>query len=221
MPMSIAPGRKLRPPLHPGANRPSISFPFSAAAALLLLIVGAWLITRPGKQPDNFFATAETDTLSQITLQTGDGSRFSLLPGTQRTVSLKDATVNLYADSLQVTGTGKSTEWATLFVPGTKSYKIILPDGSEAWLDAQSKLKFPSSFNGALREVYVTGEAFFKVVKNPSQPFIVHTYKPAIRVLGTQFNINAYDTAHIITSLVEAAPYMRPSATSSPSQTSV
>jgi ferric-dicitrate binding protein FerR (iron transport regulator) len=71
--------------------------------------------------------------------------------------------------------------------------KLMLPDGSSVWLNAGSKLTFDKSFDAPLREVFLTGEAFFDVVKNPERPFIIHTIKMDVKVLGTQFNVKAYE----------------------------
>ena len=74
---------------------------------------------------------------------------------------------------------------------GSKS-KIVLPDGSEVWLNAGSKLTYDEQFGKTLREVKLTGEAFFDVVKNPSKPFVIHASNVDIKVLGTQFNVKSY-----------------------------
>ena len=76
--------------------------------------------------------------------------------------------------------------------PGSRS-KITLPDGSRVWVNSGSKLSYASNFNGNLREVYLNGEAYFEVTKNPSKPFIVHTSGIDIKVLGTEFNVKAFD----------------------------
>ena len=74
---------------------------------------------------------------------------------------------------------------------GTRS-KIILPDGTQVWLNADSKITYQSSFNNELREVELDGEAFFDVVKDAKRPFVVHTSGIDIRVLGTAFNVKSY-----------------------------
>ncbi|MEO8403230.1 MAG: FecR domain-containing protein [Chitinophagaceae bacterium] len=80
--------------------------------------------------------------------------------------------------------------------------RSLLPDGSTVWLNAGSKLFFENDFTGKTREVRLEGEAFFDIVKNPSQPFIVHTSGIDIRVLGTAFNVKAYpEDANIETTL--------------------
>ncbi len=67
-----------------------------------------------------------------------------------------------------------------------------LPDGSRVWLNAGSKLTFEKNFGESIREVTLTGEAFFDVVKNPAKPFVIHTSTIDIKVLGTQFNVKSY-----------------------------
>jgi transmembrane sensor len=69
-----------------------------------------------------------------------------------------------------------------------------LPDGSRVWLNAGSKLTFGKDFGDNIREVTLTGEAFFDVVKNPEKPFVIHTSTIDVKVLGTQFNVKSYPT---------------------------
>ncbi len=72
--------------------------------------------------------------------------------------------------------------------------KIILPDGSEVTLDSNSRISFAPDFNGAVREVYLSGSAFFNVVKNPKKPFLVYSNEVITRVVGTSFKISAFDS---------------------------
>lgn len=72
--------------------------------------------------------------------------------------------------------------------------KLLLPDGSNVWLNSGSKITYNKDFEtGDLREVNLTGEAFFDVTKNAKRPFIIHTAKMDIKVLGTRFNVKAYE----------------------------
>lgn len=80
---------------------------------------------------------------------------------------------------------------------GTKSI-IELTDGSKIWLNADSKIQYPEIFSGNTREVYLNGEAFFEVAHNPAQPFIIHLANGTVRVLGTSFNVRAYDNEKVI-----------------------
>lgn len=68
---------------------------------------------------------------------------------------------------------------------------VTLSDGTVVWLNSESSLRFPIRFKGELRELKFTGEAYFSVAKDPSKPFIIHTAKTKIQVLGTKFNLRA------------------------------
>jgi ferric-dicitrate binding protein FerR (iron transport regulator) len=71
--------------------------------------------------------------------------------------------------------------------------KIVLPDGSQVWLNAGSNLDYNNAvFNKDLREVTLNGEAYFDVTKNAEKPFIIHTKKMDVKVIGTAFNIRSY-----------------------------
>lgn len=74
---------------------------------------------------------------------------------------------------------------------GSKT-RVRLPDGTHVWLNAGSKLTYDKEFNGAKREVTLTGEGYFDVVRNEKKPFIIHTAKMDVKVLGTQFNVRSY-----------------------------
>lgn len=71
---------------------------------------------------------------------------------------------------------------------------LILPDGTKVWLNAGSNLTYDSAYGKNIREVALSGEAFFDVVKNKEKPFIIHTSKINIKVLGTEFNVRSYPT---------------------------
>lgn len=92
------------------------------------------------------------------------------------------------------------------FVPSGKRELITLPDGSEVWLNSGTLLLYPSAFMGESREIYLVGEGYFKVRKQPEQPFIVRTKAMRVQVLGTEFNLSAYpDQEKITTTLMEGS----------------
>jgi ferric-dicitrate binding protein FerR (iron transport regulator) len=83
---------------------------------------------------------------------------------------------------------------------------VVLADGTKVWLNAASSLYYPTAFTGRERRVEFHGEAYFEVAKNAAQPFIVTTNKSEIKVLGTHFNINAYENEQAVkTTLLEGA----------------
>lgn len=75
----------------------------------------------------------------------------------------------------------------------------VLPDGTKVWLNSSSYLKYPNTFSGQTREVVLDGEAYFKVNRNAQKPFIVHTGNSTVKVLGTEFNMDAYSSNGFIT----------------------
>lgn len=77
--------------------------------------------------------------------------------------------------------------------PAGQKSKIFLSDGSEVWLNAESKIVYPEIFSDSVREVILDGEAFFSVIKDPERPFIVRAGNITTTVLGTSFNIYAYN----------------------------
>ena len=93
----------------------------------------------------------------------------------------------------------------TMRTPKGGQYQLGLPDGTKVWLNAASSITYPTAFIGEERQVSVTGEVYFEVVKNAKMPFKVRVNdNPEIEVLGTHFNVNAYaDEATINTTLLE------------------
>lgn len=79
-----------------------------------------------------------------------------------------------------------------LIVERGQRSQFKLSDGTRVWLNSDSRLKVPAQFSRGLREVYLEGEAFFDVTKNPDLPFIIHAGESVTTVLGTQFNLQAY-----------------------------
>jgi transmembrane sensor len=72
---------------------------------------------------------------------------------------------------------------------GNDLVNLTLSDGSQVTLNKESKLKYPKTFKGEFREVFLEGEAFFNIEKNPERPFIINTENAKIEVLGTSFNV--------------------------------
>ena len=80
----------------------------------------------------------------------------------------------------------------TLYVPAGQRAELILPDSTKVWLNANSKLVYPSSFKEGIRQVELDGEAYFDVRHNGDNPFVVRTKSMNVTVLGTEFNVSAY-----------------------------
>lgn len=114
--------------------------------------------------------------------------------------------IKLDSGSLAYRGEPAEVTYNILSTPNGGQYHIVLPDGSNVWLNAASSIKFPTVFNNSIREVTMTGEAYYEVSHNPAAPFIVKTGNVSVKVLGTHFNINAYkDEPEISTTLIQGS----------------
>lgn len=92
----------------------------------------------------------------------------------------------------------------TLVIPKGGEYVMTLEDGTVVHLNSESKIEYPVRFTEKNREVYLEGEAYFKVVRREKQPFIVKTTHMDIKVSGTEFNVKAYsDEKWVQTTLVQ------------------
>lgn len=100
----------------------------------------------------------------------------------------------------------KEIAFNTITTPKGGQYRIVLPDGSKVWLNAASSLRFPTAFIGSERNVTLTGEGYFEIEKNASKPFHVMVNKMEVEVLGTHFNVMAYDNEELVnTTLLEGS----------------
>lgn len=197
------------------------------AAALLvgfLLLAGTyWFWT--GKTGNNNQLAQQEDILpgeNKARLTLADGSVISLSDAENGTIATeagvrieKNAEGNIRYNAA---GKPEATPSAvnTIATPNGGQYRVTLPDGSIAMLNAASSLSYPVQFSGKERRVKMTGEVYFEIEKMPmpggkdNVPFFVETASQEVQVLGTHFNINAYanETA-IRTTLVEGSVKIR------------
>ena len=173
-------------------------------AAMIALLFGAYyfidtLTTVPVK-PITVF-TADTAP-QQIVLQKCDGEKatvgepLSNSQASNKTIIAKSEKKEL--DYRKVVS--NTTQTHVLTVPRGESFKVVLCDGTEVWLNANSNFVYPTAFVGKERIVTLEGEAYFKVAKDPEHPFIVKTPTVRTRVLGTEFNIRSYSSedTHVV-----------------------
>jgi ferric-dicitrate binding protein FerR (iron transport regulator) len=188
-----------------------ISYLSRAAVVLLILSFGALLVIKQLKvDPIEQFAQTVTDHSSQSVIVLSDG--------TKRLLKHDDSVIEYDSDAQEVVvrkneneaeriDNRKESENQVLnqiIVPYGKKQTIALSDGTVIQLNAGSSLTFPAKFTGKFRDVYLKGEGYFEVHKNENQPFIVKTDYMNVRVLGTSFNISAYeDEETVSTVLVE------------------
>jgi transmembrane sensor len=94
-------------------------------------------------------------------------------------------------------------EWTAVETKSGETHSITLSDGTQVWINELSRFSYPESFSGDNRPVSLEGEAYFKVSKNPDQPFEIGTSQSTVNVLGTAFNLRAYSNEPTTTLTVE------------------
>ena len=170
---------------------------YLAAEVLLFITIGVGYLLRQQKQPvlPSLSALLEPGERKAI-LKFENGEQIDLGRVASGTLLSRQG-VTICLDSLQgitylPAFSGESEPvYNTIEVPRGGEYRLVLPDGSMVWLNSDSELKFPMNFAGERRKVFLKGEAYFEVVKNPDMPFIVEVAAMEVKVLGTCCNINA------------------------------
>lgn len=96
--------------------------------------------------------------------------------------------------SVTKTGSPARDPGSTVFTRNGSRTNLLLPDGTQVWLNAGSRITYNKDYGTATRDVNLIGEAFFDVARNAEKPFIIHTSRIDIKVLGTRFNVKSYPT---------------------------
>lgn len=201
-----------------------------AAAAVLAVLLGsgAWYwFTRPAFSPGTPVAAQHPQNdvspggnRAVLTLANGqqlllDSAANGLLAQQgSTTVQKKDGQLIYEAPHAPLT-TNHALVFNTMTTPRGGQYRLTLPDGTNVWLNAASSIRYPTAFTGRERNVFITGEAYFEVQQNAAKPFTVNVNnRQTIEVLGTHFNINAYDDEPSVnTTLLEGSVRLRPLST--------
>ena len=190
---------------HPAVVR-SFSWRWAAAAAIILGLGTStylWLRHTPSsdlvkKEDNNNLKQGITPGGNKAILTLDDGSTIVLDSATNGTLAQQGNAKVLKTDSGPLTYSivkGKRAEvlYNTLATPRGGQYQLVLPDGSKVWLNATSSIHYPTAFIGNQRKVEITGEAYFEVAKDVSKKFLVTVNGVTTEVLGTHFNVNAYN----------------------------
>lgn len=112
----------------------------------------------------------------------------------------------LVYDASPVQTSNAAKKISVLSTPAGGQYEVILPDGTHVWLNAASTLSFPEQFGSTERRITLKGEAYFEVAHDASRPFRVSTSRQNIEVLGTHFNVSAYeDEPRTLTTLLQGS----------------
>ncbi len=187
------------------------------AAAVVLIIASSatfWLLRRPAPVQEPVAAVPPQKDIApggnRAVLTLGDGTEIALdsagngiLAQQGNAKVIKTGNGELQYDAPQNSGQPVFNKIAT---PRGGQYTITLPDGSRVWLNASSSLRYPVVFNGNGRVVELQGEAYFEVAKQAGRSFVVKVDEMEVKVLGTHFNIMAYnDEPAVKTVLLEGA----------------
>lgn len=146
----------------------------------------AYILFSSGQRMD--LTTTGHDTMIMekgMQVRVGSSGKISYIPGDSGSILKQEIVYN------------------TIVVPRGGEYKLELADGTLVWLNSDSELRYPVKFAGSQRDVWLKGEGYFEVSKNPEKPFRVVVDDMIVKVLGTSFNINSYkDRGNILTTLV-------------------
>ncbi len=188
--MQIKPGNKFRI-MH--------MLRYAAIIVIPLLIASYFVLHKKQHHtPDISYSALEKQIqdFQQSTIITSNG-KVILLDGSKDSTFEIDATKIIMGDanisySNDESKSDQEIKYNTLVTPKSKVFSIVLADGTKVWLNASSAIKYPTQFTSDVRNVYLTGEAFFEVAKDASKPFIVSTKNMSVEALGTAFNVMAY-----------------------------
>jgi transmembrane sensor len=183
--------------------------PMRVAASILVIISVCTIVfyRQIEKDPLTKFAQMEYEKEGQALIFLSDGTK-KVLKNNNSFIDYSSAQGEVVVKDTgeeERIGNRKAEKNAVLnqvVVPYGQRHKVLLSDGTLVQLNAGSKLTFPATFSGKFREVYLSGEGFFEVQKNEQQAFIVKTEYTDIKVIGTAFNVTAYDDERFMTTIL-------------------
>lgn len=166
----------------------------SAAAISLIFIVSYFffLHTKPS-------VTKEHKLLSMLDSISINSDEVRIISGDSHTYVNENDTIKQTNEGSLIVGNDEiksddiKDQFLQLIVPNGRRATIKFCDGTFAWINSGSKLMYPKKFAGETRDIYIDGEMYLDVAKDERHPFIIHTSKFDVKVLGTQFNISAYN----------------------------
>lgn len=202
---------------HAVAPRHNYIYKWVAAASVVMMVfAGYWILHKGhGTRPSAIaYNTGKADTLlpggNHAVLTLANGKKILLdtaedgLLNNQNNINViktKDGQIAYNGSAVAaVAGDNKIT------TPRGGQYQLLLADGTKVWLNSASSLQYPVIFTGNKRLVTLSGEAYFEVAKNKEKPFVVNVNGEQVKVLGTHFDIMAYDDEPAVkTTLIEGS----------------
>lgn len=190
--------------------------PYWAAAACLVLSFAMWVYWSSSTRSEVSISIASTDSIDSediepgrnvAVLTIGNGERIVLGEQQAGVIKTKDGIEILKFENGDIhyreTAVDRPKEMHTVHTPRGGQINFSLPDGTKVWLNAASSIRYPSRFDGDIREVEVEGEVYFEV-PHLSGKFVVRNRWSEVEVLGTKFNVRAYEEEQFIsTALIE------------------
>ena len=177
------------------------------AAAVVLVVGVAFCVSLYMKQPAEKMAAVEVTSVpeagAQLILSSGelvdlDDRQEFAEENVRITRQYKELTY-LNQDTVRE----REVRYNTLVIPRGGDFKVTLADGTIVWLNSCTRLRYPLDFKGDVREVFLEGEAYFEVAKDAKHPFVVRTADVDVRVLGTRFNLSAYEDDALVSTTLE------------------
>lgn len=195
----------------------SLNRVITIAASILLVMssLTVW-ITKINKTPENIYAEIlPGESKALLILNNGKSIALNDTTAPQKINEIDKTLINTSKELISYQAAKPSFNikpreiYNTLKIPKGGEFKLILADGTIIWLNSESTLKYPVNMASASRNVWLEGEAYFKVAENKDKPFYVHTDMINVKVLGTEFNIKSYsDDKFTQTVLVEGSVSM-------------
>ena len=182
-------------------------YKWAAAAAVILMVATVSFYSISGRSQKNQLTVVQVEKKTTLKSDIAPGQSGAILTlATGQRILLDSAGNGSLAQQgnvsvikkngeLVYSNGGKATDvvYNTMTTPKGRQFNLVLADGSKVWLNAASSITFPTAFIGKERKVTITGEAYFEVAHNAAMPFIVEKGNTSVLVLGTHFNVNAYD----------------------------
>lgn len=182
------------------------SVSIAAAVVILFLAVSRLFVQRQTTGETGRLAISKAGPMPVLRL--ADGEEISLDVNSSE-YKIPGAVLHNANKTLSFISAGTQGSFCSLYIPAGQDYNLQLADGTELQLNSATTVQFPFNFEGRTREINIEGEAFLKVARDPVHPFIVHMGNRSVRVLGTSFNVNTYDSSSIRVSLVEGSVNMK------------
>ena len=188
------------------------SFGTSVAGVLLILGVGIMLWMKPEENGVWEGEKTVEPGIGQVVLTLGDGESVPLKRDTNRLIfggtmlQVRNERGTLVYSKIKSKEASEKIVYNTLTVPVRERFQLVLADGTKVFLNSGSEMRYPERFGKARREVFLKGEAWFEVAKDSAREFWVHAGAMDVKVLGTSFNVKAYERLETVaTTLVEGS----------------